>query len=40
MAPELAGEYGEHPAMIYQWFEPLSAIGPRVMARLAARRSS
>ena len=30
---ELAAEYGVHPTMIHQWIEPLSAIGPRTMAR-------
>lgn len=34
---ELAAEYGVHPTMIHQWIEPLSAIGPRTMARGAAR---
>jgi transposase len=33
---ELAAEYGVHPTMIHQWIEPLSAIGPRTMARVAA----
>ena len=33
---ELAAEYGVHSTMIHQWIEPLSAIGPRTMARVAA----
>ncbi len=36
--PELAAEYGVHPAMIHQWIEPLSAVGPRTKASGTAGR--
>ena len=35
---ELATAYEVHPTMIHQWIEPLSANGPRTMARGAAAR--
>ena len=40
MVSELAAEYGVHSTMVHQWIEPLSAIGPRTVARGVAGRSS